>query len=733
MRPTITSCPSRRWILLLAALAAPGGIQAAPLACERPPLEELPEDLPPAVKSGEKVRARADRVELSEDGLNRFSGRVDIVQGRQWLRADQVDFDRDSDTARASGSVRYVDPELSLEAATATVDMDADTAVLDAVQFRLGEGDGRGWSEVLEQTGENLTHLTAVTFTTCPAGDRDWYLKADRMTLRHDRGRGSARDVTLKFKEVPLLRLPWMSFPLDDRRQSGVLLPGIGTSEDGLDLSLPYYFNLAPNRDATVTPRLITDRGPMLHGEYRYLGRRYAGRLSFEHMPNDDQTGDHRSYSRFQHRAVPARRWLFDVDLNHVSDDRYFEDLSDSLAAASRSFLRSRAELSTRGAGWRAGLLLDAYESLDETISPLSEPYGRLPRLTFELDRSLGEALRLELDSELVKFARDEGLEGTRLDLYPRLSLPWYRPGYYLKPGLGLRHTAYDLDSGENASPSRTTPIASLEAGLLFDRRSERWRQTLEPRLYYLYVPFEEQFDLPRFDTREFTFSFGQLFRPNRFSGADRQGDANQLTLALTTRLRDGRSGREVLQASIGTIAYFEDQRVQLSPSTPAAEDSSPVVAEIDYRPADPWRVQLGVQIDPEDDRLQQAHLGVGYRGRGGRLVNFDYRRRSDVIDQVDLSVVAPVGERWTVIGRLNYSFLDDTVLEGLAGFEYRSCCWALRAFARRYVRNQAGDQRDGFYLELELSGLGSLGRRTGPLLERAILGFRSEDYFDSR
>ena len=721
-------------MLLLSILAAPAGAREAAGSCPLPVAPEvLPADLPASVTDGEMVRVRADHVDLGQDSLTHFRGNVDIVQGRQWLRADQVSIDRTLDIAQATGHVRYVDPDLSFSAVQADVDLAADSATLSEVEYQLRERAGRGRADTVEQTGENTSRLEAVTFTACPVGNSDWYLVADKMTLHHDSGRGSARDVTLRFKEFPLLRLPWISFALDERRMSGFLIPGIGGSDDGIDVQIPYYLNIAPNQDATLTPRLIADRGAMLLGEYRYLGQRFAGQLNVEHMPNDNLTGDHRSYTRLRHYARAAPNWVVNLDLNHVSDDRYFEDLSNSLTATSRSFLRSYAQLSAAGDGWRGNLLVDDFETLDENISPLSEPHARLPRLTFSVDRPLREALRFELDSELVAFERDEGVEGTRLDLYPRLSLPLFRPAYYLEPSLGLHHTQYDLDRGEDRSPERTTAIVSLEGGLIFERRGARWRQTLEPRLFYLYVPFEEQDELPRFDTRDFTFSFGQLFRPNRFSGADRQGDANQLSLALTTRLLDPRNGRELLDASIGTIVYFRDQRVQLIPGTPPEEDSSPLVAEINYRPADPWRVSLGIQIEPQDDRLEEAHLGVSYRTGGGRLVNFAYRQRSDVVDQLDVSFVAPLGERWTLLGRVNYSFQDNTILEGLAGFEYSSCCWALRAFARRYVRNLEGDKRNSLYLELELTGLGSLGRRTGPLLERAIVGFRSEDYFDSR
>ncbi|MEM9181636.1 MAG: LPS assembly protein LptD, partial [Pseudomonadota bacterium] len=713
------------WLLSLPAWAQ------GPLACrqaETPQAQPFAAELPPGA-----VGVLAPELDLSQLGFSVFSGGVDVSQAGQRLQADQVSLDRQTNIASATGSVRYFSPELTIRAEQAELDLSGREVDIDLLDYWLGRGAGRGSADSAQRFGEARTDLEAVTFTTCPTGVSDWQISADRMSLDHEAGRGTARALTLRFKSVPLLYLPYAAFPLDDRRQSGFLLPAIGGSnDDGLDASIPYYFNLAPERDLTLTPRLITDRGPMLMGEYRYLGRRSQGELGFEVLPDDDRTGQRRSYSWLQHAGRLGDRWSLFVDLNHVSDDRYFEDLGNSLAANSRSFLRSLAQLSTAGRYWNASLAVDDYTSVDDTLAATAEPYSRLPRLNYQLDLPLG-ATRLEVDTELVAFDRDIGDEGWRLDLMPRLSRTFAGAAWMLEPSLSVRHTQYRLDSraGDlDDSPSRTTPIAELDGRLFLERSGERYTQTLEPRFYLLYVPFEAQDEIPTFDTRDLTFSFGQLFRYNRFSGADRQGDASQLTLAVTTRLLDG--GRDVLEASVGTIVHFRDRRVGLTGTATDDRDTSPLVGELTWRPSNNWRVVLGLQYEPEplvgNDRLQQRQLSVRYRGAEGRLLNFAYRQRSQVVDQVDISAWWPLNERWAVLGRANYSFQDEALLEGLAGFEYQSCCWATRLMVRRFVRTLDGDYRNALYFELELKGLGSLGRGTGRVLEQAIAGYRYDN-----
>jgi LPS-assembly protein len=696
------------------------------------PGDPLPPNLPADLidRDGSEVVIDASRADVSRDDISVFSGEVVLTRADQTLKTQSLTVRHQQDQVTAEGGIEYSDRQLVLSAATADMDMGNDSTDLDQVEYGLRRGFGRGDAGKATLTGDSGSWLSDVTFTTCPRGNSDWVISARELTLDHQRGEGKAKGMKLRFKSVPLLYLPWASFPLDDRRRSGFLFPNIGSSDDdGLDLAIPYYWNIAPNMDATLTPRYISDRGEMLATEFRYQGARSRGEFDIQYLPDDDRLDTHRSYATWRHSNRFAPNWVADIDLRHVSDEQFFEDFGNSLQATSISFLRSSAEVRAEGDWWSAAVLMDAYETVDREIQPQQEPYNRLPRLYFDGTRPLGDSnLQLRLGAEVSAFDRDTGFQGNRLDLYPQLSWPMYRPAGYLLPSLGVRYTGYDLDQAIDDSPSRTTAIASLEGGLVFERSlSNGGIQTLEPRIYYLYVPFERQDDLPTFDTSELTFSFNQLFRSNRFTGADRQAEANQLSLAVTTRMLDG--GRQLFDASLGTIVYFQDQRVQLPGRPEQDADTSAVVGEFNWRPSDYWRFALGFQYDPEDDEADQGLMDLQYRGDQGQIFNLGYRRRIGRVEQVDLSFLWPVNDRWSLVGRYNYSLLDDTTLETLAGFEYDSCCWALRLMGRRYVRNQDGDKRTALYLEVELKGLGSLGRSTGQVLERAILGYRAKDY----
>lgn len=679
---------------------------------------------PPPVREGVPVDVEAD-FGFNQGSQAVLEGRVKLTRADQELLADQLVYDQLTGRGRAEGGVRYTDYATTFTAQSMAYDLTENRSELDALRYQLRNSSGRGEADHAEMVGEQLA-LDNVVFTTCPDGDNGWALVADEMTLDRASGRGLARGAKLKFKNLPLLYLPAASFPIDDRRQSGFLYPTLGSSNDnGLDLSVPYYWNIAPNQDATLTPRLISDRGLMLEGQYRYLNQRWGrGQIDWQYLPDDDLTNRDRGYARFSHRGQVTDHWATAIEINDVSDVRFFEDFGESLAGASPSYLRSRLELFRRGSWWRAGILFDDYEIVDPAVTANLEPYARLPRATFVGRRDLNNNLHLETEFEAAWFDRDEGLEGSRLDWSAFISRPWYQPGYYVIPRFGLRHTAYDLKRDVNDNPTRTLPIASVEAGLAFERAlSSGRRQTLEPRFQLLYVPFEDQSELPEFDTRELTFSYGQLFRTNRFTGADRQADARQLSLGLTTRVFDA-AGRSPFEATLGTIVYFDELQVQRSDQAAVDIDSSPVVAELRYRPSQRWSLGTTLQWDPEDERTEQAVFDARFRSDEGRLLNFSYRQRRNLLEQLDASALWPVNERWKVLGRWNYSLREDTTLEALAGVEYSSCCWAIRLFGRQYLRNDQGDKRTGLLLELELKGLGSLGRGSQRLLERAILGY---------
>ena len=407
-----------------------------------------------------------------------------------------------------------------------------------------------------------------------------------------------------------------------------------------------------------------------------------------------------------------------------VSDDAYFQDFGGSLAQTSRQFLRSSATINGVGRYWTFELLADDFQVIDDGVNLQNEPYRRVPRAGFVLDRPFGRSgFGIRVDSELVYFDRDFGLTGSRFDLFPTVYWDRFASWGFIKPSLGYRYTAYRLDGvveQEDDSPDRGTSVASLDAGLFFDRTTARGNsQTLEPRIFYLYVPFEDQSDLPDFDTGEFTFGFSQLFNTNRFAGADRQGDANQLSLALSTRSFSGTNGQERWSLSIGQIFYFEEQRVRLNRNTELRDDVSPFLAEFAFQPFSRFSARAGMQWDWEENRLDVASAGFRYSGERGQRLAFEYRYRLDRVDQFDIRTFWPLNERWRVLARVNYSFADEDLLETQAGFEYESCCWATRLVFRRYLKNRDGEFRDGIFFELNLKGLASLGTRTHDLFTR--------------
>jgi LPS-assembly protein len=643
----------------------------------------------------------------------RFAGDVRLMQFDQLLETEELLFDPELRLVDIPVWLRYTDALIQIEAARAQYRIADGTGRFDEVHFRLVGHDGSGQASLVAMVEPGLARLEQFDFTTCDPARPDWQLKATQVDLDLEEGVGTARHARLEFKGIPVLYSPWMTFPLTDERKSGFLYPRIGYSgSDGIDMSVPWYWNVAPNQDATFTGRWIEKRGMMLDTEYRFLTPRQRGQVDLEVLPDDSRAGLTRYHGQIDYRARLAPGWTARADLGRVSDDDYFIDLGSDLADSSVQFLRSVAMLSGRGRDWSLQVLADSFQVLDDTVAAGREPYRRLPRASFTMAGALAAGFEWGVDSELVHFDRTTGVTGTRVDLHPRLRYDLRAPGWFVRPELGLRSTHYQLSGVENGSADRTLPIASVDAGLVFERPAAAGRtQTLEPRLYYLYVPFREQDDLPDFDTRELTFGFSQLFYHNRFSGADRQGDANQITLALTSRLLEAEDGRSLIDGSIGQILYFSDRRVQLPGQQIDQRSRSATVIEGSWRPARSIALNAGLQFDTETSETEVAQFGLSYRGDDARQAALGYRLRRDQVDQVDMRFRYPLNQRLNVISRVIYSFEDDESLEILGGLEYESCCWALRVTGRDYVRDRDGDRRTSVFVELELRGLASLGR----------------------
>jgi len=670
------------------------------------------------------TRAAAESMETLGT-ITTLEGNVAVRRDNRTLGAERVRIDREQRTAEASGRVFLRENGFVIEGQRGDVDLDSGAFRLDRADYRASNLHAQGVARRVTRDEAGISRFDRATYSTCPSDDEDWQLKADSVELDPNTRQGTATNALLRFKGLPIFYTPWFRFPLGDERMSGLLVPSFGSSSgSGFTVSVPYYWNAAPNFDATLEPRYLSDRGGQLRSEWRWLGPAGYWQLNNEYLPNDDRFGDDRVLTRIEHDASFGTGWRTHIDAEDVSDEAYFEDLSSNLSLSSQSQLRRRADL--RWSGEPGSLLAryETYQTLDESIAAERRPYEQTPQLAFAGEQRLG-GFETDYEAELVRFERRASDTGTRLNLRPSVGYPIEAPGWFLRPRLGWDYTAYDLNrrtSTGPSSPDRSLPVFSLDSGLIFERFGEQYRQTLEPRAFYVYTPEESQNDLPVFDTGEYGFSFAQLFSERRFTGPDRLADADRLTLALTTRVVDRDQGRELLRASIGGIHHFDDRTVQLPNQPVETRSRSDIAAELALQPTEAVRSGLDLRWDPQLDKITDGSFDTRFDGGENRIVNFGYRYTREQKEAVDFAFAWPLSPRWLAVGSTRYSLRDERNFETLLGAEYESCCYKVRALARRYASGQG--QENGFVIELVLKGLGGFGDDAGSLLDRAILGY---------
>ncbi len=667
-----------------------------------------------------------------------FNGNVTLRRGNQFLGADQLTYDKAQEHYTADGSIRYQGSGLRMTAARAEGDQAKDTHTIQDLDYQLLSQRGNGGADSVTLNG-NIGSLHGATYSTCPPDDRHWELRAKRIDIDTEEGMAVARGATLRVGKVPVIYLPWFMFPTDERRRTGLLFPSVSnSSRNGFDWKQPIYLNLAPNYDATLSPRFMSERGVQLGAQFRYLVEGGAGTVEGAWMPDDDLRDRDRGQFKYTAFQNLSRNWQARANLNWISDARYYEDFNNSLDGLSESTAFSEIGVYGRGRGWDAGITADHWQLADFTLSESVLPYNRMPRGYVHWERALGLHFVGGVDAEAVRFRHpDPAIDaGSRLDVKPWISLPLEGDSWFLRPTAAFRHTSYQLDESLTASKSRSRsqPIFSVDTGLFFDRdtqvKGKDYLQTIEPRLYYLRVPYAYQDDMPLFDTQPLTFSWGQLFRDNRYSGADRQADANQLTLAVSTRMIRQSDGRERFSASLGQIRYFDESRVRL-PNEPITEKGrSAWVADANYAPTDRWTIGASYQWDPKFNRTDLASIRARYMLPDDGLFNIGYRYRRGFIEQTDISFLYPINASWSIVGRHYYSLFDNKALETLAGVQWDSCCVAVRVVGRRYVHNREGELSNAIMFEIELKGLGSAGQDTRRTLRRAILGYNRDDLY---
>jgi LPS-assembly protein len=695
---------------------------------------------------------KADYSEIFDKEITTFTGNVEMTRADQFVKVDRTTYDAISQTMDAQGNVYYRESGLSIFSDTALIRLADDQARMREALFMLPAGRGRGSADVVYRDSSDLSRFKNVVYTTCKPGNQDWAVHASRLKINQESGKASVKHAWLEFKGIPFLYSPYLSFPIDDRRASGFLSPSFGNNDDnGYDFSLPYYWNIAPNYDATFTPRVLSKRGLLLAGDFRYLSEITEGKVSAEYLPYDGERKETRGQFSWENSTNFFPGLSSNIDINYVSDDDFLDELGDTLSITDSRFVRSRADLIYRAKGVRLNTLFESYQTIDNQILDTNKPYRRLPQVTLNLDKSfdLGPMpLDLNLDSQYTYFQRSNSLSGQRLIVEPNISIPFSTPGAFVTPKVALQHTQYLLQNTAPATATtsagadsftRTLPIFSLDSGLFFDRDIELagspYVQTLEPRLFYLYIPFKNQDDFPDFDTSEFDFNISSLFRDNRFSGGDRLQDANQVSLGMTSRLIDSESGHERLKLDLGQIFYFRDRLVKLPGDTVETGNFSDVLAGLSGQITDTVSFSSLGQWSTDTKEIVRGEAFLRYRGEQQQIFNMGYRfrepdvfRGADATKQSDVSMIWPVYDGWSFIGRWLYSYEENLTLEALFGVEKESCCWRFRVLGRRNIRRSdtEGDADTGIFVQLELKGLTGFGDKVESFLEKNISGYRA-------
>ncbi|HEV2109790.1 MAG TPA: LPS assembly protein LptD [Gammaproteobacteria bacterium] len=725
-----------------------------------PPSPVLP--LPPGSPRASRQQAFVvgDHVESVQQGQSLISGDVQLDQGDHRVTGQNLLYDSNTGLATIKQSVNYYTPQLTVSSPEGRYDTNSGLGSFDDADFLLPKRHGHGSADLVNSLDSYHTQLFGVRYTTCPPDQVDWSLNAPNLSLDTSTNTGTAHDVTIDFLGLPMLWLPYISFPLNDERKSGFLSGAFSFDPvNGVEIEAPYYFNLAPNYDDILYPRIITKRGIQLGNAFELLTPVSYDYLYASYLPHDRLADHDRGQLIAEHKLELNPNLTMTGEYNWISDDNFFRDLSSDLAIISSTYLNRDLNLT-----YSDGLDLSAqataldYQVIDPSIAPASYPFRELPSFTASwgnYDAVTGS--EYQVGGQLVRFQRAGRPGAWRLDTKPSISLPLTGSAGFFTPSLAWRYDRYDLDEqrlslaagdpalaanpllDSSSHPSLSVPIFSLGTGLYFDRDAGDYLQTLEPQLFYLRVPYRDQSQLPIFDTNQTPFSFLQLFSDNTFYGGDRQSDANQLSYALTSRIINPATGAEVVRGDIGQIRYFADRRVQLgplctAPSTPAgctpAQTGlfSDIAGDLAYNLNDVWTVSYQQLWSPASRNTDLANVLFQYHPGYRQVVNLGYQYQSNnyygsALKQTDFSFSWPLSGNWSVVGRWNRDIVNNVTLEDFVGVEYDSCCWNFQILHRHVVVGQ-NTYDNVFFFQLSLKGLVTAGKHLDDLVENGILGY---------
>ncbi len=710
------------------------------------PLKKSPP--PPANRKEAPTVITSDKLEAKQGQVLEATGNAEIRKSDQFIQADHLLFYQDTNELSADGSVRVEQPGTYLTGPSFKMNLNTNTGEMVQPVFTFSDTDLRGSAEVMHIESKQKYNFEQGIYTSCPVGNDDWLLKMGELDLDRNTQIGTAYNARIEFMGVPILYTPWMDFPLNDQRRSGMLGPVLGnTNTGGKELTVPFYWNIASNYDATFSPKIIEKRGTLYDNEFRYMGNSYSGVYGYSQLSKDKLTQQDRTYSSLAHNQNLGAGFTGSLILNQASDDAYFTDLSSTPAIATQKNLLNEAAVTYGGGGWWvASARVQSFQTLQDPdpTKAVNLPFQRLPQVNLGAQQVLGGA-SAALNAEYVNFKHPtlvlvDGtklVNGSRVVFYPTVSYPLVNdPAYYITPKLGVHSTQYTLETNNTwteSSYQRTLPIYSLDSGMTLEREfaayEHEYLQTLEPRIFYVKIPYQNQDMLPNFDSSPATFSFMQMFTENRFLGNDRIGDADQVTAALTSRLLDSDTGNELLRVAVGERFSRQTPLVVLGAPS-ATTNQSDVLLGVSGRMSKSISLDSLWQYNPNESRTEMFAATARYRPEAGKVINLGYRYAfsadpdpTKTLKQVDLSSQWLLYGRWHMVGQLQYSLQETRPVQALAGFEYYKECWALRFVAQQFVTS-ALETSTSYFLQLELYEMLRVG--TDPLanLKQSIPGY---------
>lgn len=737
--------PHARTVLLLchlcaASLTLPAWAQsnsAEDAACivTPPPFDES------LLLSKKQVKVMSDSAEVLENQLASFAGNVDITTDSAVIHAEKAEVSDNGKSVSATGNVTYSDRQLSVSSDGLSVSSQTQTLNMQNTVYQLTGFVGHGAAEEIDISADDGISLKEVSFTTCPLGQEDWRLVASEISIEQGETMGEARHTRFYVGDVPVLYLPYFAFPVSNQRQSGLLFPLISSSTStGIDYEQPYYWNIAPNYDMTISPRLMSNRGVQLKTEFRYLTESSQGNLFLEYLPNDTKlaSDDSRYFYRYQHQGTLGDNWMLNADLNGISDNNYIVDLGSDFYNRSDTTINR-----TLGVEYFSNHVdFSLYVRDFDTIGDYEDIYRALPEAKIQLRQPLGDMLALTVDSELAYFdnAQENNPTALRWHVAPTLSLPYQRYWGEMTAELTVMNTYYHQREIEGTlleeEVNRTLTRGRLFSSLYLERNDNllgnNMTVTLEPKIQYLYTSYEDQSNIGLYDTTALLNDVNGLFRGQEFTGLDRINDNNQITLGVTSRVIDD-ANREQFVVSLGQIFYLADTRIT---ATTDDRNRSALAAELDWRFDDNWFVHSTVQIATDNDKVERSSMVLEYRRDNESLVQMSHRFVRDLsgetIDQLGISASWPIAKNWHWVGRSYRDLERDRSIENYFGVQYESCCWAVRLVAQRSLSNRydaLGQQNTNEFdssigLQFIFKGIGS-ARSNRDMLEDGMFGYR--------